>query len=358
MRPLIFLPLAAMLLAGCLTQPAPWAPDGLAGNDAGEPGADVDADVLAEMEDAGPEQEVAEVAAKDVAQAADGVEPACLVALCPELSGYDVACNARQHCEYHPHDASGHRQWDVWIYIPPGSFKMGSEGEGGGGDEMPVHLVTMDYGYFISKYEVVVTQYEACHAEQPDKCSVPSTVDWDGSGWGTNSSAKYRPDHPQNGLTWQQSKDFCAWVAPNGRLPSEAEWEYAAAGPEHLKYPWGVEPEPTCANNTAVMAGDGQYGCGGGGTWPVGSKLAGAAWCGALDMGGNLWEWTGDWYHSTYAYAPADGSAWVEPPGSTRPARGGSFDNPATSMRSASRYDDSPSTRDAGLGARCLRPMP
>ena len=289
---------------------------------------------------------------------------------CPELAGYTVTCNAKEHCEYAKEDDSGWRQWDVWIYIAPGSFQMGSEGEGGGDNQTPVHTVTIGYGYFISKYEIVVEEYEACNTAEPDKCTTPSTEDWNGADWGTNYWADEtignnvlhkRLDHPQNGLTWQQAKDFCGWLAPNGRLPSEAEWEYAATGPVHLKYPWGDSPDPTCDNDTAVFNEDGGgegYGCGNGGTWAVGLKTAGASWCGALDMSGNLWEWNEDWYHSSYTDAPADGSAWVVPTGSNRVIRGGSFYSDAANMRSAERYYYTPGYRYADLGARCLRPLP
>ena len=279
---------------------------------------------------------------------------------CPDLPGYQSYCNEKDHCEYVRYDASGWRQWDVWIYIAPGNFQMGSTGEGGSANETPVHGVTIGYGYFISKYEIVVEQHEACIADG-GSCSSPSTVDWDGNGWGTNSSSNHGSTHPQNGLTWQQSKDFCAWVTPGGRLPSESEWEYAATGPVHLKYPWGDSPDPTCSNNTAVFneaGGTGGYGCSDGGTWPVGSKSAGVSWCGALDMSGNLWEWCEDWWHGDYSGAPGDGSAWLDLTGSSRVLRGGSFTTAAVSVRSARRTSHTPSNRTAYLGARCVRPLP
>ena len=283
---------------------------------------------------------------------------ACSGAACPPMDGYEVACNAQAHCEYKNLDDSGWKHWDVWIYVAPGSFEMGSVGEGGGGDEMPVHPVTIDYAYFISKYEIVVSQYEACQA---GLCTPADTTKWNGDGWGTNSSANNRADHPQNGLSWQRAKDFCGWVAPGGRLPSEAEWEYAASGPTHLKYPWGDSPDPTCDNDTAVFneaGGTGGYGCGDGGTWTAGSKSAGASWCGALDMSGNLWEWNEDWYHNSYNEAPSDGSAWADPPNSDRVVRGGSFNYNAVSMRLAERRPIPPGDSYANLGARCLRPVP
>ena len=286
---------------------------------------------------------------------------------CPELDGYFVTCNRQDHCEYYNLDTTGHKKWDVWVYVPPGTLQMGcppdpedaemcSETGAKPSDELPQHEVTIEYGYFIGKYEVVVEQYEACMAANPGKCTAADTTDGPGT-QGTNTSGNGKSEHPQNGLTWQQGRDFCAWVAPGGRLPSEAEWEYAATGPVHLKYPWGNSPEPTCSNNTAVLNEGGGYGCGQGGTWPAGSKTAGTSWSGALDMSGNLWEWNEDWYHNTYYGLPADGSAWGDPTGS-RGRRGGAFSSGANSMRSAQRSNDGPSHRSAELGARCVRPAP
>jgi len=303
---------------------------------------------------------------------------------CPPLAGYSVTCNAQAHCEYANEDESGWKQWDVWLYISPGSFQMGcppdpededqcSETGLKPSDELPQHMVEIDYRYFISKYEIVVAQYEACNAVQPEKCLTPSTTDDDGAGWGTNywqdgidpddedNIFHERLDHPQNGLTWQQAGDFCAWTAPGGRLPSEAEWEYAATGPMHATYPWGDSPDPTCSNDTAVFnhAGGAEgYGCTEGGTWSVDSKTAGMSWCGALGMGGNVWEWTQDWYHDNYQYAPDDGSVWDDPSSSSRVIRGGSFFNAATSMRSAERFHHAPGDHDGRFGARCVRPSP
>jgi formylglycine-generating enzyme required for sulfatase activity len=291
---------------------------------------------------------------------------------CPGLAGYTVTCNVKDHCEYaNLSDDSSWKQWDVWIYIPPGTFQMGSEGEGGNSDETPVHQVTISYGYFISKYEAVVEQYQECNLEQPGKCTIPSTTTNDIGGWGTNywedgtdpadgaNVLHQRLDHPQNGLTWQQSKDYCAWSAPGGRLPSEAEWEYAATGPTHMKFPWGNSPEPSCLDNNAVFNDAGQgYGCGQGGTWPVGSKPDGSSWCGAMDMVGNVWEWNEDWFHNTYTNAPNDGSAWVEPTSSKRVFRGGSFFCSGNNLRTADRCDNPPGNRCANNGVRCLRPLP
>jgi formylglycine-generating enzyme required for sulfatase activity len=220
--------------------------------------------------------------------------------------------------------------------------------------EEPQHAVTFANGYLVGKYEVTVAQYEACNGASPTTCTAASTADWSASGWGTNTSAGGRSAHPQNGLTWNQAGAVCSWL--DARLPSEAEWEYAATGPLHRVYPWGDAPDPTCANDTAVMYSGG-YGCGTGGTWAVGSKPAGAAWCGALDMAGNVWEWSADWTHASYTGAPTDGSAWVSPDGTRRVYRGGSFANTVT-FRASLRNDQAPTFRDAITGARCVRDLP
>ena len=286
---------------------------------------------------------------------------ACGDVACPPLTGYEVACNPEEHCEYANEVSSGWKKWDTWIWIPKGVFPMGSpEDEPGHQDaEWPLHNVIFEQGFFISKYEVVVEQYEACMVSNPAKCTSPSTADWDGEGWGTNRSENGRSSHPQNGLTWQQAKDFCAWVAPGGRLPSEAEWEYAAKGPAHREYPWGSDPAPTCDNDTAVFneSGDADgYGCHQGGTFKVGTKTSGASWSGTLDMSGNLWEWCEDTWHADYQGAPEDGTPWVDD-GIHRVIRGGSFDEVATHLRTAWRPYHTPTHHFANNGGRCMRPL-
>ena len=286
----------------------------------------------------------------------------CGVTICPDLPGYLLTCNAKDHCEYTNSEAEGWKQWDLWIYVPPGEFPMGGPAnEGGAMHERPIHTVTFSYGFFISKFEAVVEQYEACLAAEPDQCSPPFIDSEIGEfGWGLNSSANNRADHPQNGLDWQQSQSFCGWLAPGGRLPTEAEWEYAATGSTHLKFPWGDTPWPTCENDTAVFS-EGptflDYGCYQGGTWPVGSKAEGASRCGALGMSGNVFEWVEDWFQPSYEGAPADGSAWLQPEGTKRVLRGGSFFTSELFLRSAQRSFGTPESSDAAKGVRCVRPV-
>ena len=270
---------------------------------------------------------------------------------CPSIASYKIACNATGHCEYTPTDTAGWKQWDVWIYVPPGSFSMGETGLA-----EPVHAVTFAQGFLVGKYEVVTAEYEAC--QTATTCTTPSTADWMGcDGSGVNTTANGRGNHPQNGLTWQQAKDFCGWVGTGGRLPTEAEWEYVASGTTHRKYPWGDTPEPTCANSTAMFDSGSSCGCGTQRTGMAGGKAAGASAIGALDMGGNAWEWCEDWWHNAYSGAPTDGTAWVSPGGFDRVLRGGTFYHPKASLRVANRDGAWPTDRMAFYGARCVRPL-
>jgi len=301
----------------------------------------------------------------------DGCGGKCGINSCPQLPGYTVACNTRDHCEYTNQDPTDWRKWDVWIWIPPGTFMMGSPDWELGHDpiESPVHAVTFTQGYFITKYEIVVAHYEACMADELVKCTRTNYLQsWaEADGWGINTSSGGRADHPQNAISWNEARKFCEWVAPGGHLPSEAEWEYAATGPEHHIFPWGDTPVPNCFNGTSVMddePGEKPCGCnpcmtpGCSGTSPVGSKPSGQSWCGALDMAGNVEEFVSDTCHDSYKGAPADGTAWEEGPSNCRMRRGGSFLVDAPKLRTAVRRVASGGDNEAKGGGRCARSLP
>ncbi len=153
---------------------------------------------------------------------------------------------------------------------------------------------------------------------------------------GATGEEKGRAHHPVNCVTWRQAKKYCAWAG--GRLPSEAEWEYAArSGGQDITYPWGNE---TATCDYAVMD-DGGIGCGTDSTMAVCSKPAGNTAQGLCEMAGNVWEWVEDYWHYGYDGAPTDGTAWVnDPPRTTsaRVERGGTFYDHADDLRAASRY--------------------
>jgi formylglycine-generating enzyme required for sulfatase activity len=213
---------------------------------------------------------------------------------------------------------------------------------------MPEHWVTVPT-FEMTETEVTVAQYEVC-VNDGGACTAPGTgtnCNWNDSGY---------EDHPVNCVDWNQARDFCAWAG--GRLPTEAEWEYAARsrGPSSsYTYPWGTA-SATCSY--AVMDDNFPHndGCGTGRTWSVCSKPAGNTVQGLCDMAGNVWEWVEDDYHSDYTYAPADGSAWVDSPrASDRVSRSGGFGYNAVFMRAASRVYNYPSDSNYDLGFRCAR---
>lgn len=220
------------------------------------------------------------------------------------------------------------------VHIPAGSFMMGSEF--GNSDEQPIHEVRLD-PYWIDKYEVSNGQYALCVAA--GVCGLPS-----------NYMATAREDYyeksafanyPVIDVSWFDALDYCTWAG--GRLPTEAEWEYAALGDTGWIYPWGDE-EPTCS-----LANFGP--CNEGGTQAVNSNPDGASPFGVLNMAGNVYEWVADWY------APYSSDSQNNPAGPTSGAtkvlRGGNCENNKYWILAAVRLFDFPESSPGEFGFRC-----
>jgi formylglycine-generating enzyme required for sulfatase activity len=152
-----------------------------------------------------------------------------------------------------------------------------------------------------------------------------------------------------NCVNWYEAFAFCAW--DGGRLPTEAEWEYAAAGgAEDRLYPWGITA-PACA----LANFDGKS-CAPYAVEPVGTHPTGAGRWGHQDLAGNLWEWvfdTHDW--GWYAGGGATCSNCANTAGPNRVSRGGYFGNTAANLRAADRGVGSPTPHGHGIGFRCAR---
>ncbi len=186
---------------------------------------------------------------------------------------------------------------DGMALIPAGFFQMGSDLS----NESPLHPVLLE-DFYIDTYEVTNAQYRAC--VEAGACSKPAS---------RRNVDQAFDAFPVTGVTWPQANVYCK--SRGDRLPTEAEWEYAAGGPEHLRWPWGNKFD---ASLSAASAADVQ---------PVGSYPGGASPFGLLDMAGNVAEWVWDTYSPDY-YANAtalnpENSAPNEP----HIYRGGSYAN-------------------------------
>ena len=274
------------------------------------------------------------------------------------------------------------------VYVKGGTFDMGSnEGEA---DEKPVHTVTVS-SFYMGKYEVTVEQFATFVAETNYKTDAekqgssrywnPDTNKWKdttGINWryGANLQILSAKDynHPVVHVSHNDAVAFCEWLSKKERktyrLPTEAQWEYAAGnGTKHTKYSWGSN-EPTKAVANIV---DGQfqrtfsktnwakfdkYNDGYVYTAPISSFEANVF--GLHDMTGNVVEWCSDWYASDW-YAQVAASQpnpenQAHGPKTYRVLRGGSWFGTPSNARVANRGNDAPDFRDVGVGFRVVSP--
>ena len=204
---------------------------------------------------------------------------------------------------------SSNKQWEPvirefnqieMVLVPVGCFQMGNKD--GFPEEQPVHQICFDEPFWIDLTEVTVAQFANFLNRQPEP--VDSLSGWlDINGHVNNEYRyqlfqkdviwypRYQEDNiPLGRVTWIGANDYCNWR--DARLPTEAEWEYAARGPENYLYPWGNELD---MDNFFIGRGP-----------EVGSFPEGASWVGALDMAAGLFEWTSSLY-KPYPYQPDDG---------------------------------------------------
>ncbi len=217
----------------------------------------------------------------------------------------------------------------VLMQIPAGSFMMGRyPGEqDSGGDEEPQHEVTISGGFWIGKYEITQQQWLAVMD------SWPASIFTESNGAGDV--------YPAYSVSWDDVKEFIGALNTHiqnteqgpltVRLPSEAEWEYAARAGTATRFYWGDDPTYTLIQDYAWYT-DNSSGI----TQPVGQKQQNAF--ALFDMAGNVWEWCEDDYHDSYTGAPADGSAWTDSPRSIeRVVRGGAKNEKNWGCRLANR---------------------
>jgi len=223
------------------------------------------------------------------------------------------------------------------VIVPAGTFWMGAKKDEASarGNEFPQHSVTITRPFAIGRYPVTFDEYDRfCESTDRDK---PND-----NGWG-------RGNRPVIIVSWDDAQAYCAWLAEQTgqayRLPTEAEWEYAARAGTETAYWWGDDigvNRTNCADSGSPWSGKQ--------TSPVDSFPANPF--GLYDTSGNVWEWVQDRWHDNYQGAPKDGSAWESGDSSYQAYRGGSWYLHTGNVRCAFRYGNHPNYRYNGLGFR------
>lgn len=243
------------------------------------------------------------------------------------------------------------------VWVPAGTFTMGSIDNAGLEipsfavdefiGEQPAHEVTLSEGFWIDKFEVTVVAYKAFDAAGGyDDPACWSTEGWE---WRQERGDRVREtcgaddaQLPRSCVNWYEAEAYATWRG--GALPTEAQWEYAARGPESNIFPWGNEWDPSKAHvvDANIVS-------------QVGSFPAGTSWVGAQDMSGNLMEWVADWLDfDYYATTPSQDPTGPEQ-GEVKVEKGGWWGSVPYVARSAYRhFEDPPEYRDHHIGFRII----
>jgi formylglycine-generating enzyme required for sulfatase activity len=235
---------------------------------------------------------------------------------------------------------------------------MGAEGHDA--DEVPVHEVCITRGFWIDKTEVTNDLFDVFIREgyQRDAYWSPDGMAWreqaaaEGKAPVGAPNATYtQPDQPRINVSWYEAEAYANWRSADGfvcRLPTEAEWEYAARGPASPKYPWGDLPD-----SNRAFTNEGRYTI----PQPVGAREGGVSWVGAADMAGNVWEWAYDWYDPSYYQSMIRTDPTGPSTGQSKILRGGSFRQDINTARSTDRYWGPPHSQIDEVGFRvvCFR---
>ncbi len=243
------------------------------------------------------------------------------------------------------------------VFVPAGEFVMGSS-QSGYDDEKPEHEVFLD-DYWIDQTEVTNAMFtrfvdETGYVTDLERAGMAYT--WNGGGWtaisdgswkypyGNSTSVNGRENYPVIQVSWNDADAYCNWAGR--RLPTEAEWEKAARGPDGNIYPWGNSSPSRQLANYGGLIGD---------LTSVGSFQTGISDFGAFDMGGNVMEWVADWYAAAYYSA----SPYANPPGPSpskhKVMRGGSWQLGTLWLSGYNREVSTPGLGNNNLGFRCAK---
>ncbi len=269
----------------------------------------------------------------------------------------------------------------AYVLVPAGSFEMGCvpQDQGCFDDEKPRHQARVERPFWLGRTEVTVAAFrrfvQATDAQTEAERRGTGWADG-GTRWGeVESRSPWSPgfeqgdDHPVVLVSWQDAAAYCGWAG--GRLPTEAEFEYAArGGVAGTVYAWGDEALPRCGGSPCANVADEAaaaelgwrvepptvlvgYDDGHARTAPVASYPANGF--GLHDLAGNVAEWCADWYGVT-SYAAAAGADSARADSSwARVLRGGAWDSGDRNLRLSARRFSPPAHRDATLGFRCAR---
>jgi formylglycine-generating enzyme required for sulfatase activity len=278
-----------------------------------------------------------------------------------DIGAFEV--QPEESSETSPESSPSGTGWSQMVLVPAGESVMGSDE--GRGDEGPVHRVTLD-AFYIDRMEVTNAQFAHFLNERGNKEEGGETWldDDDEDCLIKRRGSHFQPkagyeDHPVIEVTWYGARAYCAWrgqeVGEPLRLPTEAEWEKAASwdpttGVKQV-YPWGDRWDRSVVNADWPITDTTELGPH---TSPVTDHVEGASRSGALNMGGNVWEWVSDWYASDYyAYSPSQ-NPQVPDAGEDKVLRGGSWRSPREFVRTTVRHHWFPDyTFD--IGFRCAR---
>ena len=254
------------------------------------------------------------------------------------------------------------------LVVPAGTYLMGKDG--GAKREGPAHRVTIGSAFAIGKYEATFDEWEVCIEEGGCKVMIMgpaplgkrevSFAEW--KACLTDDQCQALPDdhkwgrgrHPVMNINFSEAEDFVRWLSRKTghvyRLPTEAEWEYAARGGTSTAYSWGDEVGSDNANCRTCAPTKSHK------TFPVGSYKPNPF--GLYDVHGNVWEWVQDCWYPSHEGAPADGSARLADTCKYRTTRSGSWYYVSTNVRSTYRARFNPRAFSYGIGLRVLRELP